>query len=78
MAGNAAGSKKAQATMIRNLGGMKAYREHRKAIGSLGGKSGRGPGYQGGFAHPSANPVAAGAIGGRISRRTKKLAKVAS
>ena len=78
MAGTVAGNRKARETMIRNMGGVEAYNAHKRAIGALGGRNGRGPGYRGGFAHPDVDPRAAGAKGGRISRRTKKLAKVAS
>ena len=41
-------------------------------IGKRGGLNGRGAGYRGGFAHPDANPSAAGAVGGRKSRPRKK------
>ena len=49
-----------------------------RAIGSRGGRNGKGPAYQAGgekaagFAHPDHNPRKYGAFGGRISRRSKE------
>lgn len=44
-----------------------------KRIGTIGGKNGKGLGYQGGFAHPNADPQTAGQKGGRVSRRGKTV-----
>lgn len=76
MSGTKAGATKLRATMIKKYGSEEAWREHMRNNGSKGGRNGNkklNPNYQGGFAHPDANPKAAGARGGRISRRTKKV-----
>lgn len=59
------------------VGGIKArdknYKHHGKDfyknIGAKGGRAGRGPGYNGGFAANHERAVAAGRKGGRLSRR---------
>jgi len=56
-------------TMIKKHGSREAVREWQQSIGSLGGKK---TGVTKGFAHPNANPSAAGRIGGTISRRKPK------
>lgn len=69
MSGTPTGFKKARATMIDRMGGEEAYRAHYVEMGRKGGKLSRG----GGFAHPNADPSAAGKLGGMKSRRTKKI-----
>lgn len=63
VAGTKAGSAKAVATILAR------DPDFFKRVGKIGGSKGKGPGYQGGFAHPEADPRKAGAIGGRVSRR---------
>lgn len=67
MAGTKAGSQKAVATILAR------DPDFFKRVGKIGGSKGKGAGYQGGFAHPEADPRKAGAIGGRISRRKKAV-----
>ena len=65
-------------TMVAKLGSVEAVREHQRQLGSKGGKNGT----TGGFAWMKANGQldkvrACGAVGGRISRRTKNVSQEA-
>lgn len=44
-----------------------------RKLGRRGGSNGRGPNYQGGFAHPDADPSKAGRRGGRPRKDHKKV-----
>ena len=68
-------TKKWRKTMLKKCGGKKSLHEHMVEMGRKGGINGRGPGYKGGFASDHELAKRAGAIGGRISRRTKKVEK---
>lgn len=62
--------KKWRETMLKKYGGEENLHKKMQAIGSIGGRNGKGPEYKGGFA---ANPEFAkicGRKGGSISRRT--------
>lgn len=65
MANTKAGGLKVRESMIKKYGSLEAWKEQQRINGAKGGKLGR----TGGFAHPSSDPRAAGAKGGRISRR---------
>lgn len=58
-------------TMIKKFGSEEAWKKEMKRLGALGGRNGN----TGGFGHPVIGQELArraGAIGGRISRRTKR------
>lgn len=71
-AGDAA-TRKWRQTMLDKFGSEEKFKEHFRAMGKKGGENGRGPDYKGGFAGNHALAVLAGAKGGRISRRTKRI-----
>lgn len=80
MAGSKAGAAKARATMIKNLGGLEAYRDRMKNNGSKGGSLGTTGGFASdivgddGLTGPQRARIA-GEVGGRTSRRGKPVSK---
>lgn len=69
--GDAAAEKWRQ-TMLAKYG-ADGLREKMQKIGAKGGRSGRGPGYKGGFASDPKRAAEAGAKGGRKSKRGYRL-----
>ena len=69
MAGSKEAASNMKKTMIAKFGSEERWVEHMKRIGSIGGKK-SGPG---GFGTDRELARRVGSIGGRISKRTKKL-----
>lgn len=66
-------SEKWRQTMIEKYGSVT---DKMRETGRIGGRNGRGPDYEGGFAANHERAKKAGAKGGRISRRTSKYHQI--
>lgn len=69
-------TKKYRMTMLKKYGSKEAMKEQYRRIGKMGGLSGKGENYKGGFAYDKEKASEAGRIGGLKSRRDKKFEKV--